>query len=93
MTTTQQNSSPFLSRAGRRWGLLALLAGLAILLVLVPGYGQLDSVSGNPDCNPSPCHKPRLRSQGYITPTEVAATQIKLYGIAAVARDARRGTC
>jgi hypothetical protein len=46
MKTAQHNSSPFLSRAGRRWGLLALLTGLAIFLVLVPGYGQLDSVLG-----------------------------------------------
>lgn len=46
MKTSQHNSSPFLSRARRRRRLLTLLAGLAIFLVLVPSYGQLDSVLG-----------------------------------------------
>ena len=44
METRNYNSSPFLSHAFCRQKLLALFTGCALVLVLVPGYGQLDSV-------------------------------------------------
>ena len=44
MKTAQQNSSPFLSCAGRQRGILTFLSGWVIILALAPCYGQLDSV-------------------------------------------------
>ena len=44
MKTPNNTASHFLSRAGRWQELVILFAGWAIVLALVPAYGQLDSV-------------------------------------------------
>ncbi len=44
MRIAKDNLSSLFSRVGRRQGFVALLAGWAIVLALVPVYGQLDSV-------------------------------------------------